>query len=185
MAIHIRRRELIVALGGVAWPLAARAQQSERMRHIAVFMPTVANDPESMRRVAALLQGLQQMGWTDGRNVRIEFRWGAGDAEQYRKIAAELMALAPDVVVAEGTLTTRALQRASRTVPIVFVTVADPVGGGIVQSLAQPGDRSLANARGSHAGSRKHHGACKLRRDPDSGVVACDGATTVRNRRWW
>jgi putative ABC transport system substrate-binding protein len=144
----MKRREFISLLGGaaVAWPRAVSAQQGERMRRIGVFMPAAANDPESMSRITALLQGLQALGWTDGRNVRIDFRWGAGDAEQYRRIAAELIALAQDVVVANGGLAAAALQRASRTVPIVFVQVSDPVGSGVVESLAQPGGNATGFA---------------------------------------
>ena len=157
MSICFRRREFIAALGGAAvWPLAAGAQQRARMRRIAVFLPSAANDPESMSRVAALLQGLQELGWTNGRNVRIEFRWGAGEGDQYRKIASELIALAPDVVVALGTLAVAALQRTSRTVPIVFVQVTDPVGGGIVESLARPGGNTTGFAAPEYLTSGKY-----------------------------
>jgi putative ABC transport system substrate-binding protein len=137
----MRRRDFITFLGGAAaaWPLAARAQQAPRMRRIGVFLPAAANDPESMSDVTAFVQALQELGWTEGRNIRMEFRWGAGDTEQYNKIAAELVALAPDILVSLGTLPVKALQRATRTVPIVFVQITDPVGGGIVQSLARPG----------------------------------------------
>ena len=140
------RRRQFIALGGAAaaWrlaamPLAARAQQSGRMRRVGVFMPLRADDPEAQARNAAFLQGLSELGWTVGRNVRLEYRWGAGDTERYRAYAAELVALAPDVVLALGTSTVSALQRASRTVPIVFVNVTDPVGGSLVASLARPG----------------------------------------------
>jgi putative ABC transport system substrate-binding protein len=143
----MKRREFITLLGGAgAWPLTARAQQPGRMRRIGVFLPAAAGDPESMSTIAAFLQGLQELGWTEGRNVRIEFRWGAGNAEQYRKIAEEIIALAPDVVVANGGLTVAALQRATRTVPIVFVQVSDPVGVGIVESLASPGGNATGFA---------------------------------------
>src|SRR6185436_7333153 len=125
MSALIRRREFITLLGGAMfsglWPLAARAQDRVRPRRIGVFQPTAAGDAESMSSIAAFLQGLQELGWTEGRNVRVEFRWGAGDAEQYRKIAADLIALEPDVVVGTGGLSVAALQRATRTVPIVFV----------------------------------------------------------------
>jgi putative ABC transport system substrate-binding protein len=141
----MRRREFITLLGGAAtWPLTARAQRGERMRRIGVFIPSAADDPIALSRVTALSQGLQQLGWTDGRNARIDFRFGAGNGEQYRKIASELIALGPDVVMGHGTLTTRTLQRATRTVPIVFVMITDPVGAGIIESLARPG----ANATG-------------------------------------
>ena len=136
----MRRREFILALGGaaVAWPLAARAQP-ERMRRIGVLMNLAADDPESSARLTAFLQGLQQLGWTDGRNVRIDTRWAAGDADRYRKSATELVALMPDVILATGTSAVAPLQQATRTVPIVFVQVIDPVGAGLVASLARPG----------------------------------------------
>jgi putative ABC transport system substrate-binding protein len=141
MAIQIRRREFVATLGSaaVAWPLAVRAQQGARMRRIGVFMPGVADDPEYEVRIAAFLQGLGELGWIVGRNVRIDYRWGAGDVERYRVIAAELIALSPDVVLAFGYATASALQKATRSVPIVFGSVTDPVGGGLVASLARPG----------------------------------------------
>jgi putative tryptophan/tyrosine transport system substrate-binding protein len=139
MAIHIRRREFIIALGGAAaWPLAARAQQRERVRRIGVLMPAAADDRDAQDRVAALLQGLQQLGWTVGRNIRMEYRWGA-DADSIRKNAADLVALAPDIIVANGSATVGPLLQITRTIPIVFVTVTDPVGVGYVNSLARPG----------------------------------------------
>ena len=125
--------------GAAAWPLAARAQQPERMRRIGVLMGAAADDPEGQARIAAFQQGLQQLGWTDGRNVRIDYRWGAGNADDIRKYAAELVALAPDVILATGGASVAPLLQATRTVPIVFVIVADPVGAGFVDSLARPG----------------------------------------------
>jgi putative ABC transport system substrate-binding protein len=122
-----------------AWPLAARAQQPERMRRIGVLIDLAENDPEGEARIAAFLQGLAQLGWTDGRNVRIDTRWGAGDADRTRRYAAELVALAPDVIVSTGTPSLGPLLQVTRTVPIVFILVVDPVGGGFVDSLAQPG----------------------------------------------
>jgi putative ABC transport system substrate-binding protein len=135
------RRDFITLLGGaaVAWPLAARAQQSERMRRIGVLVNLPADDPQAQVRNAALLQGLQELGWTVGRNLRIDYRWGAGNADNVRKFAAELVALAPDVILAPGTSTLEPLLQATRAVPIVFVHTADPVGAGFVQSLARPG----------------------------------------------
>ncbi len=136
----MNRRNFITLLGGVAagWPFAARAQQPERMRRIGVLMSTAADDPESQARIAAFQQGLQQFGWTIGRNLRIETRWATAD--DIRRHAAELAALAPDVLLAgTGTPTVAPLLQATRTVPIVFVTVIDPVGSGFVASLAQPG----------------------------------------------
>jgi putative tryptophan/tyrosine transport system substrate-binding protein len=137
----MRRREFITLLGGAAaaWPLAARAQQGERMRRIGVLMNLAADDAQSMARITAFLQGLQQLGWTDGQNVAIEYRWGGGDPERIRKFAAELVALAPDVILAVGSFTVLPLQQVSRTVPIVFANVTDPVGAGIVANLARPG----------------------------------------------
>jgi putative ABC transport system substrate-binding protein len=136
----MRRRQFITLLGGAAaWPLAARAQQGERLRRIGVLMNFAADDPEASARVTALAQGLQQLGWTDGRNVRIDYRWGAVDADRGRKSAAELVALAPDVILASTSAATEPLQQATHTVPIVFVNVVDPVGAGFVDSLAQPG----------------------------------------------
>jgi putative tryptophan/tyrosine transport system substrate-binding protein len=135
------RREFITLLGGaaVAWPLAARAQQREKMRSIGVLMPLGADNAEGQARLAAFLQGLQELGWTDGRNLRIDARWRAGDVDRYRRHAAELVGLTPDILVTAGAPAVEALQRATRTVPIVFTTVTDPVGGGLVASLARPG----------------------------------------------
>jgi ABC-type uncharacterized transport system substrate-binding protein len=130
----VRRREFITLLGGtvVAWPLAARAQRSERMRRIGVLMNLAAEDPESQARIGALLQGLQEFGWAIGRNAQIDIRWGMGDVERSRKHAMELVALTPDVVFATTFPTVAALQLATRAVPIVFAGVIDPVGAGLV-----------------------------------------------------
>ena len=137
----MKRREFITLLGGAAaWPLAARAQQPERMRHIGVLGSGTADNPDVQVRLAAFKQGLQQLGWIEGRNLRIEYRLGAlGDAERTRKYAAELVALAPDVIFASGTSQVGPLLQATRTVPIIFTFVADPVGGGFVDSLSRPG----------------------------------------------
>ena len=137
----MRRREFITLLGSIAAasPLAARAQQGERMRRIGVLMNFAADDPESQRRVTGFLQALQALGWTDGRNVKIDYRWGTGEVELYRRYAAELLALAPDVILATSTPVVEVLRGLTRTVPIVFVQVADPVGAGFVESLAHPG----------------------------------------------
>ena len=140
MASYIERRKFLATLGGAAaWPLAARAQQPERMRSIGVLMNVTADDPEASARVTALAQGLQQLGWTVGRNVRIDYRWGAVDADRSRRYATELLALVPDVILAVASPAVAALQQATRTVPIVFVNIVDPVGAGFVDSLAQPG----------------------------------------------
>jgi ABC-type uncharacterized transport system substrate-binding protein len=137
----MRRREFITLLGGAAaaWPLAVRAQQGERMRRIGVLMHLAADAPEVPARVAALAQGLGELGWTIGRNVMIDYRWGAGDAERTREHAAELVALGPQVIVAHNTQALAALLQTTRTVPIVFVSIPDPVGAGFVNSLARPG----------------------------------------------
>jgi putative ABC transport system substrate-binding protein len=140
----MKRREFITLFGGAAaaWPLAAHAQQTERMRRIGVLMNVAADDPEAQARNVAFLQGLHELGWTDGRDVRIDYRWAAGDADRLRRYAAELVALAPDVVLASGTSTVGPLQRASGTVPIVFAGVTDPVGAGFVNSMARPGSNA-------------------------------------------
>ena len=136
----MRRRQFMALLGGAAaWPLVARAQQSEQMRRVAVLMPLAADDPQSLRRLTAFVQGLQQLGWTDGRNVRIDVRWAAGDPDRFRRYATELVALAPDVILAAAVSSMMPLQQATRSVPLVFVQVTDPVGAGFVASLARPG----------------------------------------------
>jgi putative ABC transport system substrate-binding protein len=138
--LDMKRREFITLLGGAAaWPLAARAQQPDRMRRIGMLLTAAADDPESLARVGAFLQALAQLGWTVGRNVRIESRWGAGNADVIRKHAVELAALAPDVILAHGSSTVRPLLQATRSIPIVFPVAADPVGGGLVENLARPG----------------------------------------------
>jgi putative ABC transport system substrate-binding protein len=139
--VAMRRRDLLTLLGGAiaAWPLAARAQQPERMRRIGVLLPAAPDDAEFQSWVGAFLQGLAQSGWITGRNIRVETRWTKFDAEQTRKYAAELVALAPDVILATGTSTIGPLLRLTRTVPIVFPLAADPVAAGLVQSLARPG----------------------------------------------
>jgi putative tryptophan/tyrosine transport system substrate-binding protein len=130
-----------ILLGGaaVAWPLAARAQQGERMRRVGVLMNLTADDPEASDRVTAFAQGLQQLGWTAGHNVRIDYRWGAVDGDRSRRYAAELVALAPDVILASGVPVVTALLQATRTVPIVFAQVPDPVSDDFVETLARPG----------------------------------------------
>jgi putative tryptophan/tyrosine transport system substrate-binding protein len=137
----VKRREFISLIGCAvaAWPLAARAQQRERMRRIGVLMPYAANDPQAQARNAAFLQGLQQFGWTVGHNVEIEYRWSGGNIDDTRKYAAELVALAPDVIFVPGSAAVAPLRQVTRTVPIVFGLVADPVGSGFVDSLARPG----------------------------------------------
>src|SRR5436190_9952402 len=138
----MKRRDFIAFLGAgaAAWPVAVRSQQPERMRHIGVLMGTAADDPQSQARTAAFAQGLAQLGWADGRNVQVDTRWATTNADDIRRHAAELVALAPDVILAAtGTLTVAPLLQATRTLPIVFVLVVDPVGAGFVASLAKPG----------------------------------------------
>ena len=138
----MNRREVITVLGGAAasWPLAVRAQQTAvPLRRIGVFMHFAADDPEGQARIGAFLQGLQEFGWAIGSNIKIDYRWSAGDPERSRRYAAELIALAPDVILGSGTTTVVPLQQATRTVPIVFMLIPDPVGAGFVESLARPG----------------------------------------------
>jgi putative ABC transport system substrate-binding protein len=136
----MQRREFIMLLGGaaVAWPLTGRAQQPSQMKRIGILVP-VENDPVGQTRIAALMQDLQQLGWVAGHNLQVEIRWGAGDPERNRRNAAELVALAPDVIVAQGSVGVALLQQATSTLPIVFVVVPDPVGASFVDNLARPG----------------------------------------------
>src|SRR6516225_9489661 len=128
----MRRRDFITLCGGVAAaiPLPSRSQQPEQIRHIGVLMNLSSDDPEGKGRADAFLEGLGELGWTDGRNLRVDYRWGGGDTELFRRYAEELVTLAPDVILATGTPVVEALQRVTRTMPIVFVTVIDPVGAG-------------------------------------------------------
>jgi len=136
----MKRRDFITLLGGAAvWPLAARAQRGERERRIAVLMTNVEDDPEGQARAAAFRQGLQELGWTEGKNLRIDWRWSGGDIGRTRNYAAEVAALAPDLVIANGTANLSALKEAIRSIPIVFVVVNDPVGQGFISSLGHPG----------------------------------------------
>jgi ABC-type uncharacterized transport system substrate-binding protein len=137
---RMKRREFITLLGGAAWPLVARAQQPERPRCVGVLVGTTADDPIGQARIAAFQKGLQELGWTLDVNVRIDTRWaGVGDAEHYRRYAAELVALAPDVILASSGAVVGPLRRITRTVPVVFTETSDPVGAGFVESLARPG----------------------------------------------
>jgi putative ABC transport system substrate-binding protein len=137
----MKRREFITLLGGAAaWPLAAPAQQRARVRRVGLILSSLAaDDPEGQARITAFVQGLEKLGWTDGRNLRIDYRWGLGDSDRLRRSAAELVAFAPDVILAGGTPALVALQQASGTLPIVFANVTDPVALGLVASLARPG----------------------------------------------
>jgi putative ABC transport system substrate-binding protein len=195
---RMRRREFITLIGGAAvWPLAARAQQRERMRSIGVLNTFAADDQEGHVRVAAFVQALQPFGWTIGRNVRVEQRWGT-DAANTRKNAAELVALAPDVILTNSATSMAPLLEATRTVPIVFVLVADPVGAGFVDSLARPGGNATGfialeygftnqmagatqgdcagrDAGGGHPRSHHHGRDRHVRCHPVRGAVARDG----------
>ena len=137
----MKRRYFITLLGGAAaaWPLAARAQQPDRMRRVGVLMLYVENDPEGQARARAFRQGLEKLGWTAGRNLQIDYHWGVGDGDWIRSAAAELLTRAPDVILANGGAAARAVQQATRTVPAIFIGGADPVADGFVQSLARPG----------------------------------------------
>jgi putative tryptophan/tyrosine transport system substrate-binding protein len=144
----MKRREFIALLGGAAaaWPLAALAQQPGQVRRIGVLMSAVEGDQRGLESITAFAQGLSELGLTVGRNVRIEYRWGAGDLDRFRRYAAELIALSPDVVLATAGSIVGAFQQASRSVPIVFVTTVDPVGGGWVESLSRPGTNATGFA---------------------------------------
>ena len=137
----MRRRDFIKVIAGsaIGWPLLAHAQQGERVRHIGVLISLAADDKEGQARLVAFLHGLQELGWIDGRNVRFDTRWSAGDGERARKYIAELVALKPDVILASGGSLVAPLLQATRTVPIVFTQTPDPVGAGFVESLARPG----------------------------------------------
>jgi putative ABC transport system substrate-binding protein len=153
----VRRRTFITLLGGaaVAWPVAARGQQDERMRRIGVLIGLAADSAGGQARLAAFLQSLQQLGWTDGRNVRIDTRWGEGDADRLRRYAAELVALAPDVILAMSSPAVGPLLQATRAIPIVFTAVTDPVGAGFVDSLARPGGNATGFASFEYGNSGK------------------------------
>jgi len=136
----MKRRELITLLGGAAaWPLAARAQQTEQVRRLGVLMSDAESDPEAQANAAAVRQGLQELGWTDGRNIRIDYRWAGGDRSRMPALAHELVGLKPDVILARSTPATAALKAETSTIPIVFTTVSDPIGSGFVASLSRPG----------------------------------------------
>ena len=148
MSAKVRRRNFITLLGGAAaWPLAAQAQQNDRVRRIGVLMG-VADDPEGQTRVAALKQGLQELGWTDGRNIQIEARFGGADTARIRADAAELVALAPDVIVGQTTPVIRVLRQATSSIPIIMAAVNDPVDQGFVSSLAHPGGNTTGYVTG-------------------------------------
>src|SRR5262245_22561701 len=147
MTVTIGRRELLAALGcAVAWPLAAHALQGERVRRIGVLMLYPENDSEGQLRAKAFRQGLEKLGWVDGRNVQIDFQWGSGDADWIRSAAAQFLRLQPDLILSNGTPAAKTMQQSSRTVPVIFIAGSDPVLDGLVLSLANPG----ANLTGSY-----------------------------------
>jgi putative ABC transport system substrate-binding protein len=157
MQFHqLKRREFITLLGGTAaWSLTARAQQPDRVRRIGVLANLNSDDQEGQTRNAVFLQELQGLGWTVGRNVRIDYRWGVGNPELYRRLAADLVALAPDVILTNGTSTVGPVLETTRTVPIVFVNVTDPVAGGFVESLARPGGNATGFSSAEYGMSGK------------------------------
>jgi len=200
MATQIRRRSFILMLAGtlVALSLATGAQQLKRPSRIGVLMNLASDDQESQARFATFLQALHQSGWIEGHNVRIDTRWGAGDANRTRRYAAELVALAPDVIVAASTPALGPLQSATRTVPIVFVQVADPVGGGFVDNLQRPGgnmtgfsvfDYSIGTKwREPGSGSAgAGHGLWQrtVRCHPDGSGLVRGGAEPAQRTRHW
>ena len=147
----MKRREFIMLLGGAAaWPLAARAQQGERQRRVGVLTNLAEDDPEERRRMAALTQALERLGWHDRRNIQIEYQRTGGDAGSTRRHAAELAALAPDLILGVGAAATASLQQATRTVPIIFVSLPDAVGGGVVESLSRPGGNATGFTTGEY-----------------------------------
>jgi putative ABC transport system substrate-binding protein len=160
--LDVRRREFITFLGGAAaWPFAARAQQPERMRRVGVLMTQSESAPQGRARLSAIVQRLIELGWTEGRNTRLDIRWGAGNAERYRQYARELVALSPDVILADASSSVAALQQATRTVPIVFAGVIDPVGAGFIKSLARPGGNTTGFTAFEYAISAKWLGLLK------------------------
>jgi hypothetical protein len=202
----MKRRAFITLLGGAAaaWPVAARAQQGERTRRVGVLMNLAADDPEGQTRIVAFVQGLQQSGWTDGRNIRIDTRWAAGDADRFHRYAEELLALAPDVILASATPSVQALQQATRTVPIVFANVGDPVGMGLVERPRAPGrkhhrlyqlgirlrremagtaQRDSASPDAGGGASGPYDRARPVKRDPGRGAVVRRGVEPSRRAR--
>jgi putative ABC transport system substrate-binding protein len=191
----MRRREFITLLGGAAaaWPMTAGAQQAEQLRCIAIFMDLAEGDPEGQARVAALKRGLQDLSWIEGRNLRIESRWAAGQAARMKPLAEELVSLAPEVIVSSGGPTLAALQQTTRTIPLVFGQVVDPVAAGFVDSLSRPGGNITGFSSFEYAMGGKWLGTLKemvpniirvaVLRDPGSGVGAIGmlGAITATN----
>jgi putative ABC transport system substrate-binding protein len=184
----MKRREFITLLGGAtaAWPLTARAQQPDRMRRIGVLVGAQRpDDPESQANFAAFLRGLRHLGRDESRNVQIDYRWGLGNADNVRKYAMELAALAPDVILASGTSTMTPLLQVTRTLPIVFVNVADPVGAGFVDSLSRPGGNSTGFLQFEYrvrwaATPTRHLAATRRPREPLSRAASTNSTGRTR-----
>jgi len=180
----MKRRQFITLLGGAAaWPLAARAQQPDRVRRVGVLMLYPENDPEGQLRATALRNGLQKRGWAIGRNIEIDFQWGLGDADWIRSAGAQLLRLAPDVILANGTPAARTMQQLTRTVPVIFIAGSDPVVDGLVTSLARPGGNLTGLYVAEHRSeiartAQRDRTTCRPRRDlvqsrRQSGKLAC------------
>ena len=167
----MRRRDFIKVIAGsaVGWPHAARAQRPDAMRKIGMIMGFPESDPQARPRVNAFLAALQELGWNDGGNIKMEYRWAAGEENRIRAAAADLVAQAPDVIVAHGSEGTSAVKSYTRTIPIVFVQVSDPVGLGVVESLAHPG-----GTQGGRAVSYSHYGSSQLRKSRCEWTLSCD-----------
>jgi len=183
----MRRRDFIALFGGAAasWPLAARAQQGERVRRVGVLMNLSADDQEGQARFAAFLQGLQQQGWLEGRNVHIDVRWGAGNVERYRTYATELVALVPDVILAAAGSTVSPLLQATRTVPIVFAQTPDPVGAGYVESLARPGGNATGFTTFEYGMSGKYLDLLKEIAPRVTRAAVLRDASDAAGIAWW
>jgi putative ABC transport system substrate-binding protein len=170
----MNRRDTIALIGGAAiWPVAARAQQGERMRRIGVLSEFDEGDPEVRVYLSGLTEGLAQLGWTDGRNVKIDVRWAAGSVERMRTLAKELVDLQPDVILSSSTPATAAVQRETRTIPIVFVVVADPIGAGFVASLSSPGGNLTDCSRRLRPVSNGWRSCSIPTRPPAAGHTSC------------
>src|SRR5215471_18505949 len=191
MPVTVGRRELIAGLGSaMTWPLAARAQQGERVRRIGILLPAAADDEGFQAPFGAFLQALALLGWTIGRNVRIDTRWATANAAEIRRHAAELVALAPDVILASGTSTVGPLLQATRTVPIVFPNIGDPVGGGFVDSLALPGGNATGFMSYEYTLSGKwlellkeiERAIAAFAGSPNGGLIVTASALAVANR---
>src|SRR5437764_9752238 len=158
---QLKRREFVTLLGGAAvWPMVARAQQPGRLRRIGALMSWEESDPEIKTFLSGFMQGLAKLGWTDDGNVRMEVRWAGGNVDRLRMFAKELVDLQPDVILATSTPSTAALQEATRTIPIVFAGISDPVGAGFVASLSRPGGNLTGSGRESHRFHQHGRGIC-------------------------